>query len=58
MASRGGGIKQFPQLNSFHENIEFTWEISRQEIAFLDVWINKVNDAFHTDVYSKPTDAH
>jgi hypothetical protein len=39
------------KLNSFPENIEFTWEISRQEIAFLDVWINKVNAAFHTDVY-------
>ena len=39
------------KLNSFHENIKFTWEISRQEIAFLDVWINKVNGASHTDVY-------
>jgi hypothetical protein len=28
---------QLSKLNSFHENIEFTWEISRQEIAFLDV---------------------
>ena len=30
------------RLNSFHENIKFTWEIDLQEIAFLDVWITKV----------------
>ena len=29
-----------------------------REIAFLDVWITKVKGAFHTEVYSKPTDAH
>ena len=29
-----------------------------QEIAFLDMWITKVNGAFHTDVYSKSTDAY
>ena len=46
------------RLNSFHENIKFTWEIGLQEIAFLDVWITKVNGVFHTDVYSKSTDAH
>ena len=46
------------RLNSFHENIRFTWEIGLREIAFLDVWITKVNCAFHTEVYSKPTDAH
>ena len=46
------------KLNSFHESIKFTWEIGLQEVAFLDVWITKVNGAFHTDVYSKSTDAH
>ena len=25
------------RLNSFHENIRFTWEIGLREIAFLDV---------------------
>ena len=47
------------KLNSFHESIKFTWKIGLQEIAFLDVWITKVNSVFHTDVYSKPTkDVH
>ena len=44
------------RLNAFHESIKFTWEIGLQEIAFLDVWITKVNGAFQTDVYSKSTD--
>ena len=52
-------LKDFlAKLNSFHESIKFTWEIGLQEIAFLDVWITKVNGTFHTDVYSKPTDEH
>ena len=46
------------RLSSLHENIRFTWEIGLREIAFLDVWITKVNGAFHTEVYSKPADAH
>ena len=45
-------------MNSIHENIRFTWEIGLREIAFPDVRITKVNGGFHTEVYSKPTDAH
>jgi hypothetical protein len=46
------------KLNSFHENITFTWKINLRKIAFLDRWITKVNGAFYTDMFFKPTDAH
>ena len=45
-------------MNSFHETIKFTWEIGYREISFLDVRVLIEDGLFHTDVYSKPTDAH
>ena len=45
-------------LNSFHENIKYTWDISYHRIYFLDVSVGLDNGVFCTDVYSKPTDAH
>ena len=45
------------RLNSFHETIKFTWEIGYREISFLDVRV-LIEGLFHTDVYSKRTDAH
>ena len=45
-------------LNSFRKSIKFTWESSSEGISFLDVRVIKVNGAFQTDVFSKPTDAH
>ena len=59
MASFRGGISFFlARLNSFHETIKFTWEIGYKEISFLDVRVLIEDGLFHTDVYSKPTDAH
>jgi hypothetical protein len=46
------------RLNSFHENIKYTWDISYHRISFLDVSVGLDNGVFSTDVYSKPTDAH
>ena len=46
------------RLNSFRKSIKFTWESSSEGISFLDVRVIKVNGAFQTDVFSKPTDAH
>ena len=46
------------RLNSFYETIKFTWEIGYREISFLDVRVLIEDGLFHTDVYSKPTDAH
>ena len=46
------------RLNSFHETIKFTWEIGYRQISFLDVRVSLEDGLLHTDVYSKPTDAH
>ena len=46
------------RLDSFHENIKYTWEGSYQRISFLDLSLSLVDGVFFTDVYSKPTDAH
>ena len=52
-------LNQFlARLNSFRKSIKFTWEFSTEGISFLDVKVIKVNGAFQTDVFSKPTDAH
>lgn len=39
------------RLNSFHENIKGTWEISCKRFPFLDVMIELVNVVVSTDVY-------
>ena len=42
-------------LNSFHSNIEFTYEEEKDgQIPFLDVLIVRKNDTFETTVYRKP----
>ena len=45
------------QLNSFDENIQFTFEVEEEnKLAFLDVMvIRNTNDAINTTVYRKPT---
>ena len=45
-------------LNTFHQTIKFTWEISYKEIYFLDAMVTLENGCFTTDIYSKPTDTH
>ena len=44
-------------LNSFHENIKFTYELEQDNsISFLDVLITRENDGnMETGVYRKPT---
>ena len=46
------------QLNSFHENIQFTYEMeSDNKISFLDILLIRKNDSeIETTVYRKPTD--
>ena len=36
----------FLRLNSFHENIKYTWEISYQRISFLDVSLSLIVGVF------------
>ena len=45
------------QLNTFDENIQFTFEMEEEnKLAFLDVMvITNTNDTINTTVYRKPT---
>ena len=46
-------------LNSFHETIRFTADISETSVNFLDVKVTKYNEVnITTDLYTKPTDSH
>ena len=46
-------------LNSFHETIKFTADISETSVNFLDVTITKDEEGnLTTDLYTKPTDSH
>ena len=45
-------------MNSFHPNIRFTFEKSRDKIQFLDMAVRKSNGRLMTDLYCKPTDGH
>ena len=48
----------FEYLNSFHNSIKFTSEISTQSVPFLDVEVKLVEGKIETDLYTKPTDCH
>ena len=45
-------------INSLHPTIKFTSSVSSESIPFLDINIILKNDYLHSDLYSKPTDAH
>ena len=48
-------------LHSFHEfrtGIEFTYELSKESIAFLDLKVSVKNSKIITDIYVKSTDRH
>ena len=46
-------------LNSFHETIKFTADISETSIHFLDVKVSKdKNGHITTYIFTKPTDSH
>jgi hypothetical protein len=45
-------------LNSRVESINFTMEHSKNGVAFLDTWVNIVENNLVTDLYCKPTDSH
>ena len=45
-------------LNSLHPKIQFTMDINREEISFLDVLVKLKEDSIITDIYFKPTDTH
>ena len=44
------------KLNSMHANLEFTMEIATENnLAFLDVMVNRENQKFYTNIYRKST---
>jgi hypothetical protein len=45
-------------LNSYHESLKFTTDISETSANFLDVTLKKNGNKIETTVYTKPTDAH
>ena len=45
-------------MNSFHNNIKFTFESSSEQVSFFDVSIRLDGIRLKTSLYSKPADAH
>ena len=45
-------------LNSFHQNIKYTWSFSDNEISYLDVKVEIKENRIITDVFCKETDTH
>ena len=45
-------------LNEFHTDIKFTYESSKESIAFLDLKVSVKNSKIITDLYVKSTDRH
>ena len=53
------GVDEFlNRLNSFHPNLRFTHERSRESLNFLDVIVKIQQGEFVTDLYCKSTDGH
>ena len=50
-------VKKFHKyLNSRHKNITFTYEVEKNNcLPFLDVLVTRINGAFSTSLYRKPT---
>ena len=48
----------FEFVNSYHKTIKYTWQWSKTEIPFLDVWVSLEKGEIDTDVFCKPTDTH
>ena len=45
-------------VNSFHPALKFTWEISENSLAFLDIKLSINDNGLSTSVHYKPTDSH
>ena len=47
--------KFYKHLNSIHPNIQFTYELAQNNLAFLDVWISNQDGKLALKTYRKPT---
>ena len=45
-------------VNSFHPARKYTWEISENSLAFLDIKLSINDNGLSTSVHDKPTDSH
>ena len=45
-------------VNSFHPALKYTWKISENSLAFLDIKLSINDNALSTSVHYKPTDSH
>ena len=45
-------------VNSFHPALNYTWEISKNSLAFLNIKLSINNNSLSTSVHYKPTDSH
>ena len=45
-------------VNSFHLALKYTWEISENSLAFLDIKLSINDNGLSTSVHYKPTDSH
>ena len=45
-------------VNSFHPALEYTWEISENSLAFLDIKLSINDSGLSTSVHYKATDSH
>ena len=56
------GREEFNQfitsVNSFHPALKYTWEISKNLFAFLDIKLSINNSSLSNNVQYKPTDSH
>ena len=46
------------ELNLFINSVNFTWEISENSLAFLDIKLSLNDNGLSTSIYYKPTDSH
>ena len=45
-------------VNSFHPALKYTWEISQNSLAFLDIKVSINDNGLSTSIHYKPTDSH
>ena len=45
-------------VNSFHPALKYSWEISENSLAFLDIKLSMNDNGLPTSVHYKPTDSH
>ncbi len=54
-----GELKQFIHyVNNFYPALQFTWEISKTSVSFLDIFVSVNGNRLVTTVFYKLTDSH